>query len=138
MMTRSLVCGLILSLFILCFQPVSADTEITREKQSVIEQVDALESEIREISMELWQYSEIALREARSAEYLADILEREGFTVERGVADMPTAFVAEWGTGGPVIGILAEYDALPNIGNEPVPTRQERKDGHAHGRGSQL
>jgi len=134
-MTRYIVGGLVLSLLIACFQPVSADTEITREKQSVIEQVDALENEIRDMSMELWQYSEIALREVRSAEYLAGILEKEGFTVERGVADMPTAFVAEWGTGGPVIGILAEYDALPNIGNEPVPTRQERKDGHAHGHG---
>jgi aminobenzoyl-glutamate utilization protein B len=48
---------------------------------------------------------------------------------------MPTAFVAEWGDGGPVIGILAEYDALPNIGNEPVPLKQARADGHAHGHG---
>jgi aminobenzoyl-glutamate utilization protein B len=48
---------------------------------------------------------------------------------------MPTAFVAEWGNGGPVIGILAEYDALPNIGNDPVPLKQARADGHAHGHG---
>jgi aminobenzoyl-glutamate utilization protein B len=117
------------------FQPALADFKLSKEKQSVIEQVDALESEIESMSMELWNYSEIALRESRSAKYLADILESEGFTLERGVADMPTAFVAEWGEGGPVIGILAEYDALPNIGNAPVPERQPRADGHAHGQG---
>jgi aminobenzoyl-glutamate utilization protein B len=63
------------------------------------------------------------------------VLEREGFSVERGVAGMPTAFVAEWGSGGPVIGILAEYDALPNIGNAVVPLEQQRDDGHPHGHG---
>ncbi len=112
-----------------------ADFDLSPEKQAVVEQVEALESEIAHMSMELWNYSEIALRETRSAEFLADILEREGFEVERGVADMPTAFVAEWGEGGPVIGILAEYDALPNIGNAPVPMKQDRADGHPHGQG---
>ena len=117
------------------FQAALADVDITSEKQAVIDQVDALQGEIENMSMELWKYSEIALTETRSAEYLASILEAEGFKLERGVADLPTAFVAEWGDGGPVIGILAEYDALPNIGNDPVPTRQPREDGHAHGHG---
>ncbi len=114
--------------------PVLAD-ETTPEKQRVIDEVDALESRISHMSATLWDYSEIALRETQSAKFLADILEEEGFAVERGVADMPTAFVAEWGSGGPVIGILAEYDALPNIGNAPVPELQERNDGHPHGQG---
>jgi aminobenzoyl-glutamate utilization protein B len=112
-----------------------AAQDISKEKQDVIDQVDALQQQIGDISRELWDYSEIALREVRSAEYLADLLEKEGFELERGVADMPTAFVAEWGKGKPVIGILAEYDALPNIGNDPVPQVQARKDGHPHGQG---
>ena len=116
-------------------RPALADFEISEEKQAVIGQVDALEQTIEEISLELWKYSETALREIRSAEFLAAILEAEGFELERGVADMPTAFVAQWGDGGPVIGILAEYDALPNIGNEPVPLRQTRADGNPHGHG---
>ena len=128
----SLAMGL---LFLFTLTPAWADFELSREKQSVIEQVDSLEQEIQTMSMELWNYSEIALTESRSAEYLASILEAEGFRVERGVADMPTAFVAEWGNGGPVIGILAEYDALPSIGNDPVPQRQPRPDGHPHGQG---
>jgi len=126
---------MVLVLFTGFFQLASADLDINREKQEVTEQVDALQKEIESMSMELWKYSEIALREVRSAEFLADLLEKEGFRLERGVADMPTAFVAEWGNGGPVIGILAEYDALPNIGNDPVPLEQARKDGHPHGQG---
>ena len=121
---------------VISISPIAiADVKTSPEKQTVIDQVDGLQSEIENISMELWKYSEIALRETRSAEFVAKVLEAEGFTLERGVADMPTAFVAEWGSGGPVIGILAEYDALPDIGNDPVPTRQPREDGHAHAQG---
>ncbi len=128
---------IIKSLLILLFsQQVLADLKISKEKQTAIKQVDALEVEIKNMSMKLWNYSEIALKETKSAKYLADILEHEGFKLERGVADMPTAFVAKWVNGdGPVIGILAEYDALPDIGNAPVPLKQSRSDGHAHGHG---
>lgn len=122
-------------LLLLTAQFVHAESELSKEKQNVIGQVDVLETEIAHLSAELWNFSEIALKESRSAELLADTLEEEGFEVSRGVADMPTAFVAEWGNGSPVIGILAEYDALPNIGNEPVPVRQERADGNLHGHG---
>jgi aminobenzoyl-glutamate utilization protein B len=116
-------------------QPVCAEATVSREKRQVVAEVDALQEQITEMSLELWNYSEIALKETQSAEYLAGILEEAGFTVERGVADMPTAFVAEWGSGSPVIGILAEYDALPDIGNEPLPIRQKRADGNPHGHG---
>ena len=135
MKSSSLFHGLALVLFLVLAQSVQADSDISVEKQTVIDQVDILQGEIENISMELWKYSEIALTETRSAEFVAKVLEAEGFKIERGVADMPTAFVAAWGSGGPVIGILAEYDALPDIGNDPVPTRQPRKDGHAHGQG---
>ncbi len=126
-----------LALALIMFAPgfAVADSELSPEKLQVIEQVDALEQQISDMSRELWNYSEIALMETQSAEFLAGILKDEGFAVERGVADMPTAFVAEWGNGHPVIGILAEYDALPNIGNDPVPERQPRGDGHPHGQG---
>jgi aminobenzoyl-glutamate utilization protein B len=135
MKSHSLVRGAISILLMGCSQAALAQSEISREKQTVIEQVDALEREIESMSLELWSYSETALRETRSAAFLADVLEEEGFTLERGVAGMPTAFVAQWGQGGPVIGILAEYDALPDIGNEAVPFRKPREDGTAHGHG---
>ncbi|MFK7956395.1 MAG: hypothetical protein AB8B96_09890, partial [Lysobacterales bacterium] len=127
--------SLVLALSIATTPAVAADFVPTPEKLDVIKQVNQLEQEIATMSRELWNYSEIALLETQSAELLASILENDGFAVERGVADMPTAFVAQWGTGHPVIGILAEYDALPNIGNDPVPGLKPRADGHPHGHG---
>lgn len=127
--------GLLLAISLFTSPTAVSEDHFSAEKQQVIAEVEALESQIVDMSMELWDYSEIALREHQSAELLADILEAEGFSVERGVADMPTAFVAAWGSGEPVIGILAEYDALPDIGNDPVPMRQARADGHPHGQG---
>lgn len=104
-------------------------------KQTALEKATEFDGKIQEMAMQLWDFAEIALEEKQSSAFLADLLEEEGFTVERGVADMPTAFVAEWGTGRPVIGVLAEFDALPGIGNAPVPERTPREDGHPHGHG---
>jgi aminobenzoyl-glutamate utilization protein B len=114
--------------------PVSAQS-LSPEKQSALDAVDQISAEIHLMAMKLWDYSEIALMEAQSAEFLIGVLEGEGFRVQRGVADMPTAFVATWGSGAPVIGVLAEYDALPGIGNDPVPHRQPRSDGVTSGQG---
>ena len=106
-------------------------------KRAALETVDELAGEIRAMSDTLWELAETALLEHRSAEYLADLLESEGFTLERAVAGMPTAFVASFrhGSGGPVIGVLAEFDALPGVGNEPVPHREARGDGVTSGQG---
>ena len=71
------------------------------EKQTALEAVDQISSEIHLMAMKLWDYSEIALMEAQSADFLAGVLEEEGFSVERGVAGLPTAFVATWGSGSP-------------------------------------
>jgi aminobenzoyl-glutamate utilization protein B len=109
--------------------------ELSQEKATALAAVEELKSDILDISMTLWDYAEIAQLETASAEYLADYLESEGFTVERGVAEMPTAFVASFGSGKPIIGVLAEFDALPNIGNAVVPRREPREDGHLHGQG---
>ena len=116
------------------FAQPAADT-LPPAKQTVLETAAALDGEVQRMSMMLWEYAEIALEEERSAAYLADLIEKEGFRVQRAVAGMPTAFVAEWGKGRPIVGILAEYDALPNIGNDAVPRRQARADGHLHGHG---
>ena len=112
----------------------SADT-LPPAKQTALEMAADLDEQVQRMSMTLWEYAEIALEEERSAAYLAEVLEKEGFRVQRAVAGMPTAFVAEWGKGRPIVGVLAEYDALPNIGNDAVPRRQARADGHPHGHG---
>jgi len=74
-----------------------------------------------ELSDKIWEHAELGLVEERSSKLLADELEKHGFTVERGVAGMPTAFVATGGKEKPVVGLMGEYDALPGISNRKVP-----------------
>jgi aminobenzoyl-glutamate utilization protein B len=77
--------------------------------------LDSTSARWNDTARKIWAFSETALKESRSAALLSDLLEKEGFAVQRGVAGMPTAFVASAGSGSPVIGILAEYDALPGL-----------------------
>jgi aminobenzoyl-glutamate utilization protein B len=77
--------------------------------------LDSSSARWNEVAEKIWSFSETALQETRSSALLTDVLEKEGFLVMRGVAGMPTAFVASAGSGEPVIGILAEYDALPGL-----------------------
>jgi len=104
-------------------------------KQKAIEQVDSLEPVIAEVAIKLWEYSETALQETQSANLLINKLTEAGFGIETNVADIPTAFIATYGSGKPVIGILAEYDALPGIGNQAIPERKPRADGVTSGHG---
>ncbi len=122
--------------FLLLLSTLTAPAQETgRLKQSVIEQTDSIRAVIDEMSMKLWDYSELALKEKRSAGLLVSKLRDAGFNIETDVAGMPTAFVATYGSGSPVIGILAEYDALPGVGNEAVPQRKPRADGVTAGHG---
>ena len=82
----------------------------------------------------MWAFAETALRETRSAALLADHAEKQGFRVERGVAGMPTAFVASYGEGRPVIAVLGEYDALPGLSQKAVPERAVAAGGRARPR----
>ena len=95
--------------------------------------------DLEKLSDEIWEYAELGLHEHKSAKALASYLERHGFTVESGVAGMPTAFLATWGEGRPVIGFLGEYDALPGVSQKPSPVREEvRPGGPGHGCGHNL
>jgi aminobenzoyl-glutamate utilization protein B len=108
-------------------------------KAAAWEIVDGLGGELIEISDTIWDYAETALRETRSAALLAERAERHGFTVERGVAGMPTAFVASYGSGEPVIAVLGEYDALPGLSQKVQPTREALEAGApGHGCGHNL
>lgn len=114
--------------------PLSAQTT-PRARQATLANVEALTGDIGQMAQTLWDYSEIAMLESRSAAYLADLLEKEGFKLQRNSAGMPTAFVAEYGSGRPIIGILAEYDALPGVGNAVTPKKLVRDDGVLSGQG---
>ncbi|MEM9397237.1 MAG: amidohydrolase [Pseudomonadota bacterium] len=84
----------------------------------------------------LWEFAEVGYQEQKSSTLLQQRLSEAGFTVTAGVADIPTAFVASYGSSGPVIAILGEFDALPGISQDAVPNRSILKDkpaGHACG-----
>jgi aminobenzoyl-glutamate utilization protein B len=85
--------------------------------------MDKHQKRIIELSDNVWDLAELGLQEYKSSALLADELEKGGFRVERGVADMPTAFVATYGSGKPVIGIMGEFDALVGLSQKPVPRR---------------
>ena len=98
--------------------------------------VDQRYPETARIARTLWEYAEVGYQEERSSALLQTVLIDEGFDIEAGVAGIPTAFVATYGDSGPVIGILAEYDALPGINQDALPTRSPiagKGAGHACG-----
>lgn len=105
-------------------------------KPDVFKRIDATKPVYDDIAMKIWSYAEIGYQETRSAALLQDRLKQEGFTVQAGVAGMPTAFTASYGSGSPVIVILGEYDALPGVSQEAVPEKKARAGataGHACG-----
>jgi aminobenzoyl-glutamate utilization protein B len=109
------------------------------EKKAAIASIDAHASAMTALSDAIWKNAETALRETKSSAELASWAEAQGFKVTRGVAGMPTAFVAEYGSGSPVIGIMGEYDALPGISQKSQPTKEALTPGApGHGCGHNL
>src|SRR5712671_39108 len=92
------------------------------------------------MSRQLWEYAETGLKEDRSAAAIEELLQKEGFKVERNVAGMPTAFVATAGSGSPVVAIMAEYDALPGLSQKPGEAKKdpEKEGAPGHGCGHNL
>jgi aminobenzoyl-glutamate utilization protein B len=109
------------------------------KKQAAVDSVEKHRAELVQISDQIWGYAETALREVRSAKLLADYAEKQGFKVERGVAGMPTAFIASYGSGRPILGILGEFDALPGISQKAQPVKEALAAGApGHGCGHNL
>ena len=105
-------------------------------KPEVLKRVDATKPVYEAIALKIWDYAEIGYQEVKSSALLQEQLKKEGFSVQSGAAAIPTAFIATYGSGKPVIAVLAEYDALPGVSQEAVPEKKERpggKAGHACG-----
>ena len=108
-------------------------------KKEVIASVELQKEELITVSDKIWAAAEIAFQEKVSAETLIAYAKANGFNVEEGVADTPTAFIASYGSGKPVIGILGEFDALPGISQKAVPEKTPLVQGAAgHGCGHNL
>lgn len=136
--TLSIICSLLLVVNVVAQKKPQAPV-ITANKKAVIDDVNNQSAKLIEISDKIWAAEETAFNEVQSAKYLADYAEANGFKVERGVAEMPTAFVATYGSGSPVIGILGEFDALPGLSQNKVPTKSPlHEGGPGHGCGHNL
>lgn len=119
-------------------QIIQAQTK-TRIKKEITKSIDKHQDEMIAVSDQIWEAAETSLEEYKSSDYLIQFAEQNGFKVEKGVAGIPTAFTATYGTGKPVIGILGEFDANAGISQKKQPTREARIPGGAgHGCGHNL
>jgi aminobenzoyl-glutamate utilization protein B len=107
-----------------------------KNKTEVLKSIDSKFDFYSGIAQKIWGFAEVGFQESQSSSLLQQTLKDAGFQIEAGVAGMPTAFVATYGSGKPVIGILGEYDALPGVAQEAVPELKGipgQKAGHACG-----
>lgn len=108
-------------------------------KQEVLASVEKHQKDLIELSDKIWAFAETALNETQSSKLLADYAAAHGFKVTRGVAEMPTAFIAEYGSGKPIIGVMGEFDALPGLSQKALPQKEALKtDAAGHGCGHNM
>jgi aminobenzoyl-glutamate utilization protein B len=103
-------------------------SNMQKEIQTAISYVDENRQWLSDFHRKIWEFAEPAFREYRSAKAYVSLLRDDGWEVEEGSGQMPTAFCAVWGKGKPVIGGFAEYDAVPGTSQAPVPYRKPRDD----------
>lgn len=114
-------------------------TTAVDSKSAVIQSVDSHTAELIAMSDEIWALAETAFEETNSSKILSDYAEQQGFAVKRGLIGIPTAFVASYGSGKPIIGILGEFDALPGVSQKAISTKDPLNEGAAgHGCGHNL
>ncbi len=119
---------------------IAANAQKTLDDKSFISnQLDQKYNAYRQVAKQIWGYAELGYLESKSSALLQEVLKKEGFSVQSGVAEIPTAFVASYGSGKPVIGILAEFDALPGLSQDSLPYKKPLiEGGTGHGCGHNL
>jgi len=128
---RIISTGAAIALLVLPARDVAAQAEA-----SILDFIDGRYEDTAKIARTIWEYAEVGYQETRSSALLQQELDAAGFEIDAGVAGIPTAFVAGHGDGGPVIAILAEFDALPGINQDAVASRlpvDDKLAGHACG-----
>lgn len=116
------------------------DMSLDAKKQTAVAAIEEKQELIFHVADKIWEYAELSLQEYRSCELYCNVLEEEGFLVERGISGIETAFSASFGSGKPVIGILAEYDALSGLSQKAGFVKREEivSGGNGHGCGHNL
>ena len=113
-----------------------ATQQVNANKEAALAALSSAYEADKKTALQIWEYAEVGYKEVKSAALHIQHLKDAGFTVETGVAGIPTAFVATYGSGSPAIGILAEYDALPGINQSTSAERDPivgKNAGHACG-----
>nr|WP_299067553.1 amidohydrolase [uncultured Allomuricauda sp.] len=130
----------LITLVLLCTVSVHlTGQKLTSNKKAIIASVEKHKESLIQISDSIWALAETAFNESKSAEVLASYAEENGLKVTRGVADIPTAFTATYGSGKPVISILGEFDALPGLSQKTEPTKNPLVNGApGHGCGHNM
>ena len=129
----------ILCTLVACLPLLGWGQKVSPLKKAVIQSVEQHKESLIKLSDSVWALAETAFEEQGSAKILADYAEAQGMKVTRGVAGIPTAFTATYGSGQPVISILGEYDALPGISQKASPEKEALNPGAAgHGCGHNL
>lgn len=126
----------LISAIVLMAAPALGEPLSQTEQAAILASVDANYDTNSNVARKLWEWAELGYQEQRSTKLMQETLAARGFKIESGVADIPTAFTATWGTGGPVIAVLAELDALPGINQDDTASRHELEGkgaGHACG-----
>jgi aminobenzoyl-glutamate utilization protein B len=116
--------------------PASVPAQAAATSDAVLRGLDGLASHYGTIAHQIWDFAELGYQEVKSSALLQEELTKAGFAVEPGVADIPTAFIASFGSGSPVIAILGEFDALPGLSQAAEPEKRpliEGGSGHACG-----
>ncbi|OGX87025.1 amidohydrolase [Hymenobacter lapidarius] len=108
----------LLSAGLLAAQPTAPPADVEAMKAQAQQDLQSRYNEYRQVAQRIWGFAEVGYKETQSSALLQKTLRDNGFAVQAGVADIPTAFVATYGSGKPVIGILAEYDALPGLSQQ--------------------
>ncbi|MFK7920912.1 MAG: amidohydrolase [Bacteroidia bacterium] len=117
----------------------SPPPKVEKLKEAVVSSIEQQSPQLIEMSDQIWAFAETALVETQSAALLADYAQEQGFKVERGVAEMPTAFIASYGEGEPIIGILGEFDALPGLSQQASSVKTPLENGQpGHGCGHNM
>src|SRR5689334_16426517 len=109
------------------------------DRATLLQRIDAKRTVYADLAKQIWSFAEVGYQETKSSALLQQQLRDNGFTVNAGVAEIPTAFVATFGSGKPVIAIIGEYDALPGLSQEAAPRRAAIvADAPGHGCGHNL
>ena len=111
---------------------------IMNAQEDALRTLDAKSGEYGDIALQIWEWAEMGYKEEQSSALLQQTLADAGFQIRKGVADIPTAFVAEYGSGSPVIGILGEFDALPGLSQKAMPQKESAGGAAGHACGHHL